>query len=262
MSTFDTRSHKGGIPRSLKLLSFSLVLGSGCAATSTSDASRTHSSSHERASSPTAITTTSAPRLTDSLVDADAARPSLIIDPASSWVIVPSLRIALSMPEGWYWADADRVLEDLERTGLALDESVTSGLRRGLQVAANRYPPGHPATAGALIPSVRVVLASGGLPPGGQIPPNLCEQSVLPELRRTVPDARVVWERPLTVAGRRGVRCRLEFTVPRGRRGIPAATESAIVFGPANVAIISSVGAATDPVGEVVDGIVASGREI
>jgi hypothetical protein len=198
------------------------------------------------ATEPTRVRTAAPPVLSDEVVAADAADPALVVSPETGWVVIPSFRIGVAMPEGWYWSEANQEV-----------------LRRGLQAIVNQYLPNDAAHAGTLIPSVRVLLLPGGLPRGARLADDFCQASVLPELVAVYPDAVIASHESLTLGGYPAARCGVDHSVTTvGGVILPAHSESALVFGESHVVMIAAVGGTEVSSADVLTGVLASIRSL
>lgn len=204
------------------------------------------------------------PVLTQEVVALDAEDPALIVSPETGWVVIPSFHLGVAMPEGWYWSDAEEMLRlTSTSTRHTLDESAAEALRRGLQAVVNQYAPDDPRVAGSLIPSVRVLLLPGGLPAGARLAEDFCEATLLPDLARTFPDARIVGHEMLTLVERPSIRCMVEHTVTTtGGVILPARSEAVLAFGTSHLVMIVSVGPAGPAVGETLTQVLGTLRAL
>lgn len=185
------------------------------------------------------------PTLSDEMVASDAANPALTVAPETGWVVIPSFRIGVAMPDGWYWSSADEMVRATEATRHHLDDATVDILRRGLQAVVNEFVEGDPTMAGRLMPSARVLLLPGGLPRGARVGAEFCTQSVLPELAAVYPDATIVSQAALTVGGYPAVRCGVDHSVELVAGVIlPGHSESVLVFGESHVIMMAVVGGA------------------
>jgi hypothetical protein len=215
------------------------------------------------ATEPTRVRTAAPPVLSDEVVAADAADPALVVSPETGWVVIPSFRIGVAMPEGWYWSDAEEMIRLTEATRHHLDEANQEVLRRGLQAIVNQYLPNDAAHAGTLIPSVRVLLLPGGLPRGARLADDFCQASVLPELVAVYPDAVIASHESLTLGGYPAARCGVDHSVTTvGGVILPAHSESALVFGESHVVMIAAVGGTEVSSADVLTGVLASIRSL
>ena len=259
------------LPIALALLAAPTLLPACGARSSRAERDETTGGSERAAPPPTSaepsqptqiIASTAPPTLSEAQIASDAADPALVVDPSSAWVVVPSFRIAIQMPEGWYWTNADELIAQGARTGQTLGSEAEADLRRGLQAAANRWREGDTEHAGHLIPSARVLLGPGGLPRGARLQPDACDALLLPQLRQLYPDARATRGTTLQIAGRESARCTITYTVPAPHATMPASSEVALIFGESHVIMIASVGAPEDPVADVLDAMLASIRPL
>lgn len=251
--------------RRVLVLSVVTSLLAACGSSRSSEAGgRAESAGSERAapvdaSSLQRVRSAAPPALSEEVVALDAADPALVVSPETGWVVIPSFRIGVAMPEGWYWSDADEMIRMTEATRHHLDEANQAVLRRGLQAIVNQFLPDDPAHAGRLVPSVRVLLLPGGLPPGARLADDFCVSSVLPELVAVYPDATIASHEILTLGGYPAARCGVDHSVATvGGLVLPAHSESALVFGESHVVMIAAVGGAEVSSADVLTAVLAS----
>jgi hypothetical protein len=229
-----------------------LVLGCGSPERAETTSEPASSGSEGNASATTAVATAARvrsnarpPTLSEEMVASDSANPALTVSPETGWVVIPSFRLGIAMPDGWYWSDAEEMLRATEATRHHFDDASIENLRRGLQAVVNEFVQGDPSMAGRLMPSARVLLLPGGLPRGAHVGAEFCTQSVLPELTAVYPDAAMVSQAALTVAGYPAVRCGVDHSVEMVAGVVlPGHSESVLVFGESHVIMLAVVGGA------------------
>jgi hypothetical protein len=205
------------------------------------------------------------PALSEEMIASDAESPALTVMPETGWVVIPSFRAGLAMPNGWYWSDAEELVRATETTRHHFDDASIADLRRGLQAVVNEYRQDDPSVAGQLIPSARVLLLPGGLPRGARVDATFCTQTVLPQLAAVYPDARVVAQSTLTFLGYPGVRCGVDHTVELvAGYALPGHSETVLVFGESHVIMLAVVGGAERAArtAEILSAMVESARSL
>lgn len=199
------------------------------------------------------------PALTEAQIAADASDPNVVVVGDSPWIVVPSFRLGVQLPVGWYRKTQEQILAGLRRSYDAqhqLSAAEEEQFSRSLRGAADRFPEG--ANIMGLIPSVRVLLV-----PGGGIPPqDFCERLQLPNARQTYPYATLTRSEWMEVQGRRAARCSNAVTANTLGGSFPGVSDTLWIFGDSHIVLIASVGNASDPVAATLDAAIASIRAL
>ncbi len=200
------------------------------------------------------------PPLTENLIAEDARDPEVVVSGDSPWVVVPSFRMGVQLPVGWYRTTSDQIIENLRRSYgddlAAAGEDQRRELERQLRAAVDRFPADQ--VSMGLIPSVRVLL----VPFGGVPPTDFCEAQSLQFTRQAYPDAQLTHASSTEVLGRRAARCASTMTANTVSGSFPGAQDLLWIFGESHTVVIASIGNASDPVSSTLDTVLASIRSL
>lgn len=199
------------------------------------------------------------PAITAEMIAADASNPDVVVSGDNPWVVVPSFRMAIHLPGGWYRQTPEQILAGFARSYDAshqLSQEQQAELVRSLRGAADRHPSNAPVMG--LIPSVRVAVGAGG----GVPPEDFCARLSLPASRQFYPDARLTASSWIQVAGRRAARCSILVTANTVDGAFAGAVEQVWFFGESHHMMIASIGNTTDPVLPTLQAVVASIRRV
>lgn len=200
------------------------------------------------------------PALTESDIAEDARNPEVVVSGDSPWVLIPSFRLGIQLPVGWYRSTSQQIVENLERTYgpefAAMSEQERRDFEVALRAAVDRYP--SDTQVMGLIPSVRVML----LPFGGVPPTDFCTAQSLPFSRQGYPEAQLVNSSWTEVHGRRAARCTTSMTANTVNGSFPAMQELLWIFGESHTVLILSLGNASDPVSATLDAVLGSIRRL